>query len=287
MGIKQKVQQFLSDKLGVTENKILIQGLSSYITLLGGDILSLPLAIKSDVLTNIRNKYGIDEFNTALHRNDVMLYNHIIHYGQDTSTAVTTYFEVGVDIAQKVSELCDGNTKEILDFGSGYGRVSRFLPFYFKDASIEVTEVKPASMQFQKEYLGFNTITHGIDASTFNAKPKDLIIAVSVFTHLTLEDCENWIEKLSQCLKENGRFIFTYNNIEKCPFKNNGEFHFETQSEDSSNSGIPDRLDDVNTYGSTYFSNQLLEKLIGDIGCSLEIKSEYIGTHNVAIVTKK
>jgi phospholipid N-methyltransferase len=287
MSLKSKLRQYLNDKLGVTENRILIQSLSSYITLLGGDTISLPISIQNEVLNRIHKNYGIADFNTLIHRNDMMLYNHIVHYYGDTAKAVSSYFEVGVSAAKMISDkLNTPDFKNVLDFGSGYGRVSRFLPYYFKDAQIQVSEVKPIAMEFQKEAFEFGTITHTEITSSFKSDPQDLIIGISVFTHIPVKAFIEWLDILFQNLKENGQLIFTFNDINKCPFGNNGKYHYQEQSEDSSNSGIPDKLDDVSQYGSTFYSQDYIIELLQVHSNKIEITRNFIGTHDAVILTR-
>lgn len=287
MGLKAKLKQFLSDKLGVTENRILIQSLSSYITLLGGDTITLPASIQLEVLKTIQEKYGIAQFNTVIHRNDMMLYNHIVHYAGDTAKAVSSYFEVGVSAAKSISNILKApELKNVLDFGSGYGRVSRFLPYYFKKAEIEVSEVKPIAMEFQKEAFGFDTVTHTEQAASFKASPQDLIIGISVFTHIPEHAFKEWLEVLFANLNEGGQLVFTFNDIQKCPFGNNGTYHYQEQSEDSSNSGIPDKLDDVSQYGSTFYSHSYMKELLSKHSSTFEIATNFIGDHDAVILKK-
>ena len=178
------------------------------------------------------------------------------------------------------------NFKNVLDFGSGYGRVSRFLPYYFKDAQIQVSEVKPIAMEFQKEAFEFGTITHTEIASSFKSDPQDLIIGISVFTHIPVKAFIEWLDILFQNLKENGQLIFTFNDINKCPFGNNGKYHYQEQSEDSSNSGIPDKLDDVSQYGSTFYSQDYIIELLQVHSNKIEITRNFIGTHDAVILTR-
>lgn len=286
MGLKSKIRQYLSDKLGVTENKRLIQGLSSYVTLLGKDGMEMPYAIQKSLEDSFRSNHGIDRFNTCIHRNDVMLYNHIIHYQGDTDKAVQSYFEVGALAARKVKALVPHEVGEILDFGSGYGRMSRFLPHYFPQSNISVSEVKEVAMHFQKEQLGFTTYPHTESADSLELPQQELIIAISVFTHLPESACKDWINKLSDALQANGKLVFTFNGIENCPFPNDGQFHYEQQSEDSSHSGIPDKLDDVAQYGSTYFSDERLKSLVNTKGVTMEVVKSFLGTHHAMVLSK-
>ena len=141
-------------------------------------------------------------------------------------------------------------------------------------------------MKFQEDQFSFPTISHNENPSSLETKPKSLIIAVSVFTHLPLQSCIDWIKKLTECLEPKGKLIFTFNDISKCPFLNDGNFHFEEQSEDSPMSGIPDRLDNVKQYGSTYFSVEKMNSIVGQYGSDFQIKSQFIGTHSAVIFTK-
>ena len=287
MGLKNRLRQYVSDKLGVTENGILIQSLSSYITLLGGDTISLPASIQLEVLKRIQEQYGIERFNSVIHRNDMMLYNHIVHYAGDTAKAVSSYFEVGVSAAKTISDqLNTPDVKNVLDFGSGYGRVSRFLPYYFKKAKIEVSEVKPIAMEFQKEAFGFDTVTHTEHATTFKASPQDLIIGISVFTHIPEQAFKAWLKVLFTNLNESGQLVFTFNDISKCPFANSGRYHYQRQSEDSSNSGIPDKLDDVSQYGSTFYSHAYMKDLLSKHSNTFAVVSNFIGDHDAVILKK-
>jgi hypothetical protein len=114
----------------------------------------------------------------------------------------------------------------------------------------------------------------------------DLIIAVSVFTHLPLDACKSWINKLSDLLNPEGRLILTFNDISNCPFNHNGSFHFEEQSEDSSMSGIADRLDNVSEYGSTFFSEEYLMSMLLNVDANKEIRPNFIGNHSALIIKK-
>ncbi len=287
MSLKTKLKNYLSDKLGVTENRILIQSLSSYITLLGGDTIALPRVIEKDVLKSIQTKYGIDKFNTVIHRNDMMLYNHMVHYYGDTAKAVSGYFEVGVSASKTIADKINRpSVNHVLDFGSGYGRVSRFLPYFFKEAQVQVSEVKPIAMEFQKDAFSFETIVHTENASSFKSGQQDLIIGISVFTHIPILAFEEWLKVLYTSLNVGGQLLFTFNNIAKCPFKNNGKYHFKEQSEDSSNSGIPDKLVDVSQYGSTFYSPSYMQSLLEKYSQKIELIQNFIGDHDAVILTK-
>jgi SAM-dependent methyltransferase len=92
----------------------------------------------------------------------------------------------------------------ILDFGCGFGRVTRWLRAGFPDAEICVTDRDPAGPAWCAEALGCRAIGGEVPSQAF-----DLVWVGSVFTHLPLHVAEPLLDRLLASLKPNGVLAIT------------------------------------------------------------------------------
>lgn len=102
----------------------------------------------------------------------------------------------------------------IVDFGSGWGRITRFflrdtrmenitgldVDSYFVDVSNQTF----ASPRFQ--------ICNSLPPTSLAADSVDLVTAFSVFSHLSESACRQWIDEFARVLKPGGLFAFTTRN---------------------------------------------------------------------------
>lgn len=207
---------------------------------------------------------GIGDFPEIIHQQDLMFAHHLYHNPGEPARALAGYFRVGHRIAAGLARLSESpanSIERLLDFGSGYGRVSRFLPQHFPQAEIHISEIKEGAVRFQREQFGFQAHHHGPEPEVMAGGPYDLIIALSVFTHLPEGNGKLWLKKLSECLQPGGQLIFTFNNIEAKPsgISDQPDYHFYRLSEDSNLNFFPDSLRDTESYGSTYISAERLQ----------------------------
>ena len=96
--------------------------------------------------------------------------------------------------------------QSILDWGCGVGRVTRHLPDYFPGAKITGVDVNPSCIQWlQNNIQGIEWIQSSTNLSdeTISAQ-YDLIIALSVLTHLPASEQANWLNKLYGLLQPQG-----------------------------------------------------------------------------------
>ena len=98
----------------------------------------------------------------------------------------------------------DKPIKEILDFGCGHGRVTRWLREAFPSANIHVTDFSKDGVDFCMENFGC-TQAEEIDGGF----SYDLIWLGSVFTHLDKIIAERLLRSLLKCLRNNGIIVFT------------------------------------------------------------------------------
>ena len=123
----------------------------------------------------------------------------------------------GYEFYQYVKRYCkslgvflDINTK-VLDFGCGWGRISRFFfkdidtnNFYGVDVDADMISFCASAMT-----CGNYTTSNPEPPMTFESNSLDVIFAYSVFSHLAEPVALKWIEEFSRILKPNGILLAT------------------------------------------------------------------------------
>jgi SAM-dependent methyltransferase len=100
----------------------------------------------------------------------------------------------------------------ILDFGSGYGRTTRFLVREHPRERITIADVMADAVAFQRETFGVagRLSTPDPDALSIDGR-FDLVVAISVFTHFNPADFVAWLARLHSLLLPGGILVFTVN----------------------------------------------------------------------------
>ena len=173
--------------------------------------------------------------------------------------------------------------RSVLDFGSGYGRGSRFLNHFFPSARVSVSEIKSTALEFQKDQWGFETVSHGEDAASFRSQAVDLIIAISVFSHLPRALFEAWLLVLYDRLLPGGTLFFTYNAMQ---VSDNLEYSFISQSEDEGLDWVEDRIQQSENYGSAFYSDSAMRKILERAGGTFRIIPFFSGSQHAVVLSK-
>ena len=102
------------------------------------------------------------------------------------------------------------SVSNILDFGSGAGRVARWLRCAYPKAEITVTDVREADLDFCVSRLGARKWHSGTDIDALEAPGTyDLIWVGSVLTHLSAEKSLNLLHKLISWTQNGGIVVVT------------------------------------------------------------------------------
>ena len=161
--------------------------------------------------------YGVA---SNVHPEDFM-FRHIVDRaeskGSSLEEAVSEYFSSGRECAARFAQLVHaelGYSPEhplaVLEFASGYGRVTRHLPQLFPNAFIVATDVHEEAARFADERLNIASVVSS--AAPENLKiPQafDVIFALSFFTHIPHATFGRWIKSLHDHLKPGGFLLFT------------------------------------------------------------------------------
>ncbi len=121
-----------------------------------------------------------------------------------------SYQNSGQEAAAEIESLCkvfsNSPIHSILDWGCGTGRVTRHLPDYFLGAKITGADVNPSCIQWlQNNIQGIEWIQSSTNLSGETKSAQyDLIIALSVLTHLPTNEQANWLNILHSLLNTKG-----------------------------------------------------------------------------------
>jgi 2-polyprenyl-3-methyl-5-hydroxy-6-metoxy-1,4-benzoquinol methylase len=99
----------------------------------------------------------------------------------------------------------------ILDFGGGWGRVSRFFLRETKPEHIYIAETREYAIQCLRDLGDRSNIIHNQPRPPIQGLTEqlDLVFAYSVFSHLSQEYFHAWIDYLLSILRPGGYLIFT------------------------------------------------------------------------------
>lgn len=114
-------------------------------------------------------------------------------------------------IVDLVSPYINLNGKVILDWGCGPARIVRHLPEFIENAFIFGTDYNEKSIKWCDENIpSVSFSTNGLNPPTdFNDEKFDFIYGISIFTHLSEEMHQKWIDELHRILKEGGVMMLT------------------------------------------------------------------------------
>ena len=283
--MKSAIGRWIRNKLGITQLEYELQHRlrfsQSMLQFSVPDIILPDEQVLSYSRDQIAERYGVTGFNPAIHKNDLMFQHHLRKRPDNVSEALFHYYNVGMDALKKTRDLMpDPKPRKTLDFGSGYGRGSRFLPHFFPGSEVYVSEVKPTALKFQSDLFGFLPLAHNEDAASFKTSDKfDLIIAISVFSHLPETSFRNWLEVLTAHLADGGSLLFTYNQIASAE----GPYKFVSQSEDEGLEWVSDRIKESEHYGSSFYSQTRMKTILAHLNLSYQIIDAFSGTQSAVI----
>lgn len=166
----------------------------------------------ADLRRRLKKQYGSD-LSFAIHPHDLM---YLWYLNGSPTQAQATYLKTGDKNMRELQAIMDDvglsfrPDLRLLDFGCGYGRLTRYLVTRLRSSQIRVSDVDPNAVDYVARTLnvtGFCSATQPQELR--HLERYDLILAISLFSHLPRNLWAQWLEKLSQLLAENGVLIFT------------------------------------------------------------------------------
>jgi SAM-dependent methyltransferase len=154
---------------------------------------------------------------------DEMLHFFQFAQGHDLERAVALYLDSGRRIweterqilAWKFGGLADGPWGgRVLDFASGYGRVTRHLVAEIPPERVWVADVYAEGVAFQEEQLGVHGLVSTTDPERWECPfAFDAILVSSLFTHLPERRFVAWLRRLGELVNPGGLLLFSVHDL--------------------------------------------------------------------------
>jgi SAM-dependent methyltransferase len=202
-----------------------------------------------------------EELSRAIDERDDMLDFAIQQFHHDRDRALAAYFQNALEQFRLVRHIARwrGPVGKMLDFASGYGRLTRLLVHEQFAEEITVSDILEGGMEFQAAQFGVRTILSTTEPENFVVPDRyDLIFVASLFTHLPRATFTPWLRRLAELLTPAGLLIFTVHDASLAPEPFDGGIRFDSSSES--------RVLDVNDYGSTWVTEDYVREQVRSIG---------------------
>jgi ubiquinone/menaquinone biosynthesis C-methylase UbiE len=130
--------------------------------------------------------------------------------GEHSIKQAYEFYQSVIDALQEELIELTGEEK-VLDFGCGWGRISRFFIKNLSVNNIHGVDVEPSFIDLCKKYFCENNfmLINPFPPSKFKDGEFKLITLYSVFSHLTKEACLAWVNEFYRILKNGGAVAFT------------------------------------------------------------------------------
>lgn len=195
-------------------------------------------------------------------RDEMYLYNlDLLHHHRDS--AAVLYFLKGRQITDAVRDIGrwyfrgDSAIGSFLDFGSGYGRATRFFLEALPCQNIWVSDILQGAVDFQASYFGVHAFASTQEPHDLHVDRKfDYVFAASLFSHLPEKTLGSWLGRLYELVEEGGLLVASV--LDRSLFdageEEASEMIFLPESES--------RVLDGNQYGTTYVSEEWMREVI-------------------------
>ncbi|MFP5284132.1 MAG: class I SAM-dependent methyltransferase, partial [Thermoanaerobaculia bacterium] len=189
----------------------------------------------------------------------------------DRDKALFAYFRSGLSIADGLLQVLrwrfpDGPGK-VLDFASGYGRITRFLVREIPPERLWVSDVYEGGVRFQEERFGVRGVVSTVRPEDLDLGGTfDAILVTSLFTHLPEERFLAWLRVLLGRLEPGGVLAFSTHDpglLVPCPAMPESGLLFQEISESGSL--------DTGDYGSTWVTEAFVRGAIARVAPSASV----------------
>ena len=125
---------------------------------------------------------------------------------------VSAYFSSGRNDAQQIARLIKSlgltEPSRVLEFASGYGRVSRHMTAF----NLTCSDIHDTAISFLREKIGVPALQSKLDPNLLETSEKfDFIFVLSLFSHLPDHLFRGWLKRLIEMLSPRGFLMFTAN----------------------------------------------------------------------------
>ncbi|MFN7942717.1 MAG: class I SAM-dependent methyltransferase [Thermoanaerobaculia bacterium] len=142
----------------------------------------------------------------------------------DWDGALADYLRDGAEVATSIRQLAEAwrggfaGLGELLDFASGYGRVTRHLVRELPPARLWVADVVGEAVAAQERRFGVHGLVSTTDPAAWRCDRRfDLVFVTSLFTHLPERTFRAWLSRLVEVLAPAGLLAFSVHDASLAP----------------------------------------------------------------------
>jgi SAM-dependent methyltransferase len=209
---------------------------------------------------------------TRIHPADEMYRFELEAPRRSPETAAVWYFAAARGIFRAASAVVAwrfggwDRVSSFLDFASGYGRATRFFARSLPPSRITAAEIDPGAVRFQEEAFGVRGRVSAASPEALELPGRfDVVLAVSLFSHLPAGRFEAWLARLYGLVADGGVLVFSTHGPELLP-----------EGETAPPSGIAFRSEsetrrlDGSEYGTSWVTPDFVRAAAGRAGVSGE-----------------
>ncbi|MEZ5964755.1 MAG: class I SAM-dependent methyltransferase [Planctomycetota bacterium] len=189
---------------------------------------------------------------------------HLRSLGRPEDVLLREYMQTGFAVFAMIREVARRlgrrleDTRSLLDFASGYGRVTRFLLDEIPAERVTVSDIYADAVRFQMTEFGVRGIVSATEPDGVDlCGPHDLITCISLFSHLPDRLFRRWLQKLVSTLRPDGLLLLTTHGPHLYSADCREDYVFVPESESRSLDGA--------SYGSTYVSQAHVARLVHEL----------------------
>jgi SAM-dependent methyltransferase len=189
-----------------------------------------------------------DGVDLGVHEEDEMWRIFYYRGSQNFDQSLVMYFHSGWKIWSTYRQILawrfgePGRVGKILDFASGYGRVTRFIVHDIPPERVWVSDISARGVEFQRQRFGVHGIVSTADPADFRCDERfDAILVSSLFSHLPAGTFLAWLRLLWSLLSPGGILVFSVHDEALLPAGHPGKgelaargLYFEEESESGS-----------------------------------------------------
>jgi SAM-dependent methyltransferase len=189
-----------------------------------------------------------DGVDLGVHEEDEMWRLFYYRGSQDLDQSLVMYFHSGWKVWSTYRQILawrfgePGRAGKILDFASGYGRVTRFIVRDIPPERVWISDIYARGVEFQCRRFGVHGIVSTADPADFRCDERfDAILVSSLFSHLPAASFLAWLRRLWSLLAPGGVLVFSVHDEVLLPAGHPGKgelaargLYFEQESESGS-----------------------------------------------------
>lgn len=248
-------------------------------------------------LDEFKANFGIHfPFYQGINRDDIMFLYSLLHIG-DYALSYHSYMSTGLNgfnLIQRILRSANDHVElkgNILDFASGYGRVTRFLAGYYKPGQVYTSDIKPAAVDYQVERMGVKGFYSDYDPFSLKVNEKfEVIFVGSLFSHLNRDLYKNWLIQLLAMVEPRGLIIFSVHDISLYPGETTEEHIYVEDNEDAPFLFVENKITSKDKYGTSFASEKFISELLALINPDatyVRYPKGFGGLQDVYVVTKE